>query len=48
MDQKQLPETAKPGKARAEGQLSQELITVEAAGPAEPKGADKLGTPKAW
>lgn len=50
--QKQLPENSKlkPGKVRAERQrvkLSQELITLETSGPAEPTEADKLRTPRA-
>lgn len=51
--QKQLSENSKlkPGKACAERQcvkLSQELITLETSGPAEPTGADKLRTLTAW
>lgn len=43
---KSSQKTAKPGKARAERQLCQELITVETCGAAEPPGADKVGTPR--
>lgn len=50
--QKQLPENSKlkSGKVCAERpcvKLSQELITLETSGPAEPTEADKLRTPRA-